>query len=76
MPTQAISAGVPTTITQNVAYALPSPSCWMQSSAVVETSLDGSTWAAVSASTTGVQTAAVFVRCTTANALISVRRMN
>lgn len=76
MPTELLSPGRPHTIAQNVVHALPSMAVHLQSSAVVETSLDGSTWAAVSASTTGVTLAALFVRCTTANAIVSIKRLN
>jgi len=73
---QSIFAGVPATLTQNVTFALPSQSMWLQASAAVETSLDGSTWAVLANSTTGAQTSAPFVRCTTANATVMVKRMN
>lgn len=74
MPIAVLQKGIAQTITQNVAYALPTELVYIQSSAVVETSLDNSTYAAVSASTTGVLTAALFVRCTTANAIISCKQ--
>ena len=76
MPTFTLQAGVPTVITQNVVYALPPHAVHLQSTAVVETSLDNSVWTAVAASTTGVTVAAVFVRCTTAAPTVSVKRLD
>lgn len=71
MPVQSLQVGVLTSITQNVQYALPARKCFVRSAAAVESSLDGSTWAALTgANTTGVGTSDIFVRCTTANTLI------
>jgi len=61
-------------ILQNIVYALPARKTRMQADAVVETSLQSTTgFTAVAASTTGVETSASFVRCTTANTKISLK---
>ena len=66
MPTELLMIGPMQTITQNVAYAMPAKATTIQSLAAIESSIDGSTWAALTgANTTGVKTAARFVRCTT-----------
>lgn len=74
MPLEFLSRNLGTTITQNVAYALPPGLNFIRSSAAIEDSLDNSAWTALAgANTTGINTGARFVRCTTANALVSVR---
>ena len=75
MPTQQLLAGVPFIVTQTTTFALPSQSVWLQSGAAVETSLDGTNWATLANSTTGAQTSAAFVRCTTGTTTILVKRM-
>lgn len=65
-----IPVGVPTVIAQTNQYALPSRACLVQSSAVLETSLDGSTWAAVTATTTGTVLGACLARCTSGTATV------
>lgn len=75
MPTFSIPAGVPTTIAQTTTFALPASTVWLVSSAALDFSLDGSSWVtAVAASTTGMQSAWPFCRCTSGTALISVRK--
>jgi len=59
-----ITTGITNTLTQNTTYALPSKSVWLQSSAVIQTSLDATNWTDVAASTTGVHIVAPFVRQT------------
>lgn len=74
MPLEFISRNTLVTITQNVAYALPPGLNFIRSNTALEDSLDNSTFAALAgANTTGINTGARFVRCTTANALVSVR---
>ena len=74
MPLEYISRNVVTTITQNVAYALPPGLNFIRSNTALEDSLDNSTWTALAgANTTGINTGAKFVRCTTANALVNVK---
>lgn len=75
MPTQSIQVGVPTTITQNVVYAMPARACVVTSSVALEISMDGSTFVAMAVSATNAApiVAAPFVRCTTANAVVVCR---
>lgn len=71
MPTQLLALGMPWTITQNTTYALPAKLCNVKSSAALESSVDGTTWGAVTgADTTGAWVNGVFIRCTTGNALV------
>lgn len=76
MPTETLSAGRTYAILQNVAMALPPGLNFVQSLVAIQSSIDGSTWAALTAAeTTGVNTAAQFVRCATGNTSVSVKRV-
>lgn len=73
---QTLSAGPSYTLVQNIKYALPPGVNMVQSLAVVEVSVDNSTYAALTgANTTGVNTAAKFIRSTTADNVVSVQRV-
>ncbi len=61
--------GVVETLLQNVVYSLPARQIKVMTSLAVDVSLDNSTWAALANATTGTDCTAVFVRCTTGNAL-------
>lgn len=63
MPNLLLPVGTPTTLIANQVYALPAQLCLVTSSAAVETSLDGTTWAA---HTSGNMSGAVFLRAATA----------
>jgi hypothetical protein len=65
--TPMIVSGVTTSLVQNTTYALPSKNVWVQSSATIQVSLDGSNWADVTASTTGVHVVAPFIRNTSSS---------
>lgn len=52
-------------LVQNIAYALPARQVRIMAGAVVQASLDNSTWANVVNSDTGADITAVFVRCAT-----------
>jgi hypothetical protein len=72
MPIPQLSVGVPTSIAQNVVYALPTVLCFLSSSVAIEGSLDGTTWTALTgANTTGVYAGVAFVRCPTAAAIVN-----
>lgn len=69
-----IPAGQATTLTQNVVYGLPSKLCYVQSSLAVESSVDGTTWAALTgANTVGVACAGSWIRCTTGAPVVIVK---
>lgn len=73
---ETLSAGRAHTILQNVTYALPPGVVMVQSLAAIEASLDDSTWAALAgANTTGINTAAQYIRCTTGATVVSVKRV-
>lgn len=72
--TTLLTTGVSNAIAQTTSYALPAVTMFLQSSVAVELSADGSTFVAVAASTTGVTTSAVAVRCTTAPAIVTIKR--
>lgn len=74
MPTQSLMFGVPTVIAQTTAYALPPTGCFIMSTVALEVSADGTTYVTLAASTTGAQTGATFVRCTTAPTTVIVRK--
>lgn len=72
MATGLISVGVPTTITQNIVYALPTKQVLVNSSLAVQVSLDGTTWTNLTgAETSGAVTGQTFIRCTVGNALVN-----
>lgn len=72
---ETLSAGRVHSLTQNTVYALPPSLNYLQSTSAVETSVDNSTFAVLTGSTTGAVTAAAFVRCTgSTNAVMSVKR--
>jgi uncharacterized membrane protein YfbV (UPF0208 family) len=74
MPTQSIQVGVPTVITQNIAYAMPARSCYVNALAAIEVSVDGSAWVAQTAVTNSSPVITQpFVRCTTASTTIVCR---
>ena len=68
--TQLVPVGPPTVLTQNVVYALPAQLCLVTSSAACETSLDGTTWAAL---TSGSMSGAVFIRSAAVNTIITCK---
>jgi hypothetical protein len=74
LPTTLIPHGIPFAMTEDVEYALPTCINYVQATVAVEASVDGVTWAALTNGTTGVTTAANFVRCTTAASVIIVKR--
>jgi hypothetical protein len=70
-----LSPGVATPILQNIQYGLPATLCFVQSSVAIESSVDGSAWAALTgANTIGVVCAAGFIRCPTANAVVICKK--
>jgi len=73
--TVAVQIGVPITIAQTTAYALPVRLCSLIATTAIQFSADGNTWTAdVTASTTGVSCfGAAFVRCTTGSSVITCR---
>lgn len=74
MPTQSLALGMPWTLIQGVAYALPSRVCLVQSSAALEVSADGTTWSALTgANTVGAQSGAAFIRSPVGNATVTCK---
>lgn len=63
--TQSLMIGPVTQLTQNIAYALPARQVRLQSTAVLQVSIDGSSYSDLTATTTGTDVTAVFVKCTT-----------
>lgn len=72
---QAISPGEITVMLQNVEYALPSIVCFVQSSVVIESSMNGTTWSELTgANTIGLMTGARLIRCPSANAALVCKK--
>ena len=70
MPTETVALGPPTTLIQNVAYALPPRAGRIHALAAIEISVDGSAWDTLTGSeTVGADVASGFVRCTSANTI-------
>jgi hypothetical protein len=74
MATELLRTGVSNALTQNVVYALPAVAVFLQSTVAVELAVDGSTFVLNTATTTGIQTAALAVRCTTAASICTIKR--
>lgn len=76
--TNSVLMGVPTTMAQNVVFALPPVTVQLLGTAAVEVSVDNSTWVALtnSATASGAATSACFVRCTTGASVIVCERLS
>jgi len=75
--TTVLSPGVPVTITQNVVYGLPTMAVMVHSDSTVEVGMASGTTGFVlltNANTVGANCAASYIRCTTGNAVIVVKR--
>jgi hypothetical protein len=74
--TYMLSPGPVHSIVQNEIYALPASRCTIQSAAAVQVSLTTTTtdFTTLSASTTGTEVFAKFVRCTSGNTTICVKK--
>jgi hypothetical protein len=69
-----LSPGVPVTLVQNTVYALPVRKANVYSDSVLEVSnVTNSGFVAVAATTTGTTLAALYVRCTSGNAIVTVK---
>jgi hypothetical protein len=77
MPLNTLSAGHTHTLVEDVVYALPPVQVMVHSTVLLQTAITNSdaAFADVTATTTGVNLAACFVRCTTAAASVSVKRV-
>jgi hypothetical protein len=74
MPLNTLSAGLTHTLVQSTVYAMPPVACWVHSKVALELSVNGTDYVLTAATTTGLQVSAMFVRCTTAAAVVSVKR--
>lgn len=70
MPTQLVPVGTPVTLVANTTYAMPAQLCFVTSSGAVETSMDGTTWAAL---TSGNMSGSVFIRATGAGTIVTCK---
>lgn len=57
-------------LNQNESYTLPVKVVYITSTVALESSIDEVAWTIIAQSTTGVLTAAKFVRCPTASAIV------
>lgn len=74
MPVISIPLGAPTDILQNIIYALPNRACLILSTVALEVGQkDTGAWVAAPTSTSGMQTAGSFIRCTTAGATVTAK---
>jgi hypothetical protein len=71
-PTSVMVIGVEMALTQNAIYNAPARAVAFLSSAVIEQSLDNSTYVAVTASTTGMTLIAPYIRCTGVTTCIAI----
>ncbi len=67
---KALMTGVPTVVAQTTVFALPSRPHRLQSTAMLQTSVDNVTFTDVVASTTGTDSQASYARCTTGTATV------
>lgn len=70
MPTQLLSIGPANTLVQNVPYALPASLVLVTTSGACETSLDGTTWTAL---TSGNMSGSVFIRSAGVNTIVTCK---
>lgn len=73
MPIEVISSGYVHTLIQDSIYSTPSKRAFILSDTVLEQSLDNSTYTRVTATTTGVEIVAPFIRCTTSDAIVMIK---
>lgn len=72
MAQTSLTKGPVHTLAQNVSHALPPGQLRVRASAAVETSLDESTWVAVTLTDGSALIAAPFIRTTAATALVQI----
>lgn len=72
MAQTALTKGPVHTLTQNISYALPPGQLRVRTSAAIESSLDESTWVALTLVDGQVLVAAPFIRTTAATALVQI----
>jgi len=70
-----LTIGVVHTLVQNIGYALPARRVLARASAAIETSMDNSTYAAVTLTNNQAELAAPFVRSTAASTLLILKAM-
>lgn len=76
MATNVLTIGPVHTISQNVSMALPGRrAIKVRSSAAIESSMDESTWAAVTLTNNEAEVSAPFIRTTAATALVRLAQM-
>jgi len=76
MALTALTVGPIYTISQNVSMAMPGIGVLkIRSSAAIETSMDESTWAAVTLTNNEAEVSAPFIRTTAATALVTLKRI-
>lgn len=73
MPTELLSIGPAITLVQNQVYALPARRVLARSTGAIETSQDGTTFAAVTLTNNQAELAAVFIRSTGANNIVTLK---
>lgn len=71
-PTTALTIGNVIPLTQNAVYTAPARFVKFQSSAVVQVSMDNSTFVDVAASTTGMDLIAPYVKCTGVTTCVAI----
>lgn len=62
------------TLTQNLGYALPACRVLIRATAAVETSMDNSTYAAVTLTNNQAELSAAFVRATGSGTIVTVKK--
>jgi len=73
--TNVLPTSIPTAISQNVVYALPSCRCWVVAEPACEVGQSTSgPWTAMVAAPAGQETAATFIRCTTGFATVTAKK--
>jgi hypothetical protein len=69
-----LTTGVSNTIAQSTVYALPAMGVFLHSTVALELTVDGTNYVLDVFTTTGIQTSALAVRCTTGNAICVIKR--
>ena len=69
-----LTIGPPTTLVQNLGYALPATRVLVRASGAIETSQDNSTYAAVTLTNNQAELSAAFVRSTASGTIVTLKR--
>lgn len=74
MPTELLMCGQIKTLIQNLGYALPACRVLVRATAAVESSMDNSTFAAITLTNNQAEVSASFIRATGSGTIVTVKK--